>query len=607
MTLLVASLLALFVGPVFVHVMGRRHAAILAIDGFVLVAIGGLVLFHILPHSVADAGWPALIAAAIGLVVPTFFHPPLEECPGREAMPLLSLAILTIALHAFLDGVGLVDPSASGDGNALGIAVVLHRILEGLGIWWLVRPHYGRRGTIAVVGVMAVATIMGFFSAGAASHAASERVIDIVQVAVAGSLLHVLMRHAPVRATDSSGGNLASALGGLTGMALLITLERLHTHGGAPPDSFAAWNTLFLLAAHAAPALLAAYCMVAIFHAIAPAAAATLLLPGSRLRQAWRGSSVGMAVAVCSCGVLPLYRNLLAQRTPPAAAMAYLVAAPAVGFASILLSLVFLGGELTLTRVASSLLVAWGIGAWVASPQPTPLTKHEPTVPSHGRPHSLGQRLADGTHYAFGEVLDHSAPWVLLGLVSAASVAAMVPDTWLRHVPPGVDVLLLALLAAPLYWSASATTLIAAVLWHKGVSVGAVMAFVLCGSAISVTTALFVARTHGRGVAWRLTGAVVLGACALGYAANAWLPPVEPYELMAQPPALWMQACLLVLMALFVVSLLRQGVRLFIEQLATPNALGKHGHHHHHDPQNHHGHDEHHDPHDSPPQPARPL
>ncbi len=71
------------------------------------------------------------------------------------------------------DGVALVNQV--GHASLLGWAVVLHRVLEGLAIWWLVRPHQGLRVTWMFLGTIAGATVLGFWGGDWALQHGSRR------------------------------------------------------------------------------------------------------------------------------------------------------------------------------------------------------------------------------------------------------------------------------------------------------------------------------------------------------------------------------------------------------------------------------------------------
>src|SRR6187455_1791820 len=100
---LLASIVALFVGPVLYSVLRTRNAAA-ALDAFALIAVVGLVLVHILPQSFDLAGWWIVPAAVVGLFGPSLLCGSRllsGRSSGRVTMPL---ALFGIALHAMLDG-----------------------------------------------------------------------------------------------------------------------------------------------------------------------------------------------------------------------------------------------------------------------------------------------------------------------------------------------------------------------------------------------------------------------------------------------------------------------------------------------------------------------
>jgi hypothetical protein len=59
----------------------------------------------------------------------------------------------------------------------------------------------------------------------------------------------------------------------------------------------------------------------------------------------------GIPLAVCSCGVVPLYQTLILQGVPATAGMAFLVATPELGIDSVMISLPLLGLDFTIVRL----------------------------------------------------------------------------------------------------------------------------------------------------------------------------------------------------------------------------------------------------------------
>jgi hypothetical protein len=165
--------------------------------------------------------------------------------------------------------------------------------------------------------------------------------------------------------------------------------------------------------------------------------------------------------------------------------------------------------------------------------------------------------------------VDHTAPWILVGLGLAALMEPLLAAEWLSRLPPGLDVPLFALLGMPSYVCASGATPLVAVLLHKGLSPGAAVAFLITGPATNITTFAVLTKIHGRKVATLFAVVVAVTSVCLGLAVNAVMPAQAglahqpevghggPVEVVG----------LVVLGAIFLASLLRQGPSLFLAQL----------------------------------------
>src|SRR5207249_1915452 len=126
--------------------------------------------------------------------------------------------------------------------------------------------------------------------------------------------------------------------------------------------------------------------------------------------------------------------------------------------------------------------------AGVPPPAPMPVTalseerareaesRHVPTIAARAR------RVV---HYAFGELLDEIAHWLVMGIVVAALITVLVPPSLIEHYLGGglVTMLIMLVIAIPVYTCASASTPIAAALILKGLDPGAALVFLLAGPA----------------------------------------------------------------------------------------------------------------------------
>jgi hypothetical protein len=337
--------------------------------------------------------------------------------------------------------------------------------------------------------------------------------------------------------------------------------------GGEGPGAFL--ERLFILSAESAPALLLAYLFAGLLTAFLPSASIRWMGRGSSLGQAGRGMLVGLPFPVCSCGVVPLYRTLVSRGAPPAAAMAFLVATPELGLDAVLLSIPLLGPEVAAVRVlaagAAALLVGWWVGGRLA--------RRETGVPiaAESAPAaSVATRMRSAVTAGTGEVVDHTAPWIVLGLVVAALVAPWLEGGWLAALPSVLAVPLFAVLGFPTYVCAASATPLVAALLAGGLSPGAGIAFLITGPATNLSTLGVVGSLHGRGAAAAFAGVLVAFAVSTGILIDLVLPglPVPTLAALTEEPASALQVVSLAgLAALFAASVVRRGLRRFAGEI----------------------------------------
>jgi uncharacterized membrane protein YraQ (UPF0718 family) len=600
MLLVAASVLALLVGPLLLRLVGRSEGPVAALDGFVLVAIVGLVGVHLLPDSVMLGGWWALVAAAAGLLLPHGVEHGVEKLGLSGPRAVLVPAMAGFATHALLDGAALGDPGgehAARDPGALLVAgVLLHRVAEGLAVWWAVRAVHGRAAAGGVVGVVALSTVVGYVLGDWAFERLPLRALGTFQALVAGSLLHVVLAHAPAGLAQATRRHRLPAAGGaLVAVGALVALGWPHPTMRDPSGAHAEAHvgaTFLALALESAPALLLAFAGAGLLQAFVGPASMRWLGRGSTVAQAARGVAFGLPLPVCSCGVLPVYRSLIAAGAPATAAMAFLVATPEIGLDAFLISVPLLGAELAVVRLACAALVALACGVLVGALVPK-APAGAAVAPSEPRAQPFARRLGGGIHFGLVELVDHIGPWMVVGLVVAALAEPLLQAEWLTALPRGLDVPLLALIGLPGYVCASGATPLVAVLMHKGLSAGAGIAFLLTGPATNVTTFAVLSALHGRRVAALFGVCVATLATALGLLANA-VVPTAAVALPAIAPdghAPWRVAALAAFALLMLASLVRQGPRGLFAQVFTPHEeteglagepvpLAAHGHDH---------------------------
>ena len=569
MIFLIAAILALAAGPLLdLGTAHHRRRLAPALDGLVMAAVPGLIFVQFVPAAIGEGRWEVLVALLVGFVIPVAAERLMRRADRQVHRWALLAGLSGFAIHGALDGAALATLPADAPAS-FPLAVILHRIPVGLAVWWLVAREMDRRAGVAALAGLALATVGGHAFGGVAdamAASAGSGPLFLYQAIVGGSLVHVVAHRRESASTPSA--RRREGWGAILGLGLLLAVFVAEAGGGLHcPASFL--SRLHVLAAESAPALLLAYVCAGLLSAFLPHKSIRWMARGGGLSQAGRGMAIGLPFPVCSCGVVPLYRSLIQRGTPPAAAMAFLVATPELGLDAVLLSIPLLGPQVTVLRLAAAALVAILVGWWVggrlkAVKQPEDWRASGDLAP--GFAHRLRAALRTGT----GEVVDHTAPWIVLGLGVAALVTPLLESGWLGGLPPVADILLFALLGFPTYvCAASATPLVAAFL-ATGLSPGAGIAFLITGPATNISTLGLVSSLHGRGAAIGFAAAMVVLAVTTGIAINAAfgaLPVPSLAALTEEAPGALHQVSLVLLAGLFLRSVARRGLRRFVGEL----------------------------------------
>ncbi|MDI5832803.1 metal transporter [Shewanella xiamenensis] len=266
MLYLLASCLALLIGPLFYRYFASGSGLQKGLDGFIFVSLGGLVLIHILPELLEHGGLLAIVFVVLGLWGPTaserLFHR-YSEITHNFA---LFLGISGLLLHTITDGSAMVLAQNEGNSILLALGVILHRLPVGFAIWWILKPHLGARWTLVIFGAIMLFTSIGYFaSEQLLSHMSIDKTVYL-QAFVTGSILHVVL-HQPhgQQETDKQGQyEYQAGIGSLLGIGLLMMLLLMDSggHEHAHHDHSTEQLTTWLITI--APVLLLSYAVAAL-------------------------------------------------------------------------------------------------------------------------------------------------------------------------------------------------------------------------------------------------------------------------------------------------------------------------------------------------------
>lgn len=487
------------------------------------------VLSHALSRRPAIESFGAGVAQVvlIGLVVTQVVPLGVAEA-GWVALPVLLLGlvfafgshrlpgidgaaraagVVALLVHGMLDGMAF-GLAHDHAGHVVAWAVAAHGLPVGLVIW-RVGSAEGPKVGAALLGASMLATWAGFAGANWLHGQIGGTALILLQCLLAGALLH-LASHWPATGSRSSG------LGALVGVVVVVATTLDHPIPRLAAGHLEAGRAFLFLLLESAPALLAGYFGLGLIRALRPAGA--------------NDAPAGLRLDAA------------------------------------LLSLPLFGLIFALVRVTATVVATLTVHAVSGARAPV-----RPAAAEAGPPHPAPRnRVAEGLRAALVESVDRTAGWVLAGLGVAALAEALLGADVLAGVPKPTAVVLAAVLGLPVYLCAVGITPLVAVLVHKGLGLGAALAFLLTAPAVDLAGLGAARKLHGGAVAWRTALGLVVVAVLLGLCVDSALPALGLPELhrsseRAHGALHWGSAA--AVLALYVGTLLRGGVRGFFGPL----------------------------------------
>lgn len=310
------------------------------------------------------------------------------------------------------------------------------------------------------------------------------------------------------------------------------------------------FSELWFLVLEMAPWLLLGLIFAGLLKVYFPQKHIEKYLGNSNFRSAANATFIGIPMPLCSCGVIPTGISFFRNGASKGATNSFLISTPQTGVDSILATYSMLGWPFALLRPVVALFTGIFGGVFTnifakdkKTSQPNQFTdlridsavyqekedncadgscntneKHD------DKRHSL-VRAAD---YAFVELLQDIAKWLIIGFLLAALISVALPDDFFsRFQGLGmVEILIVLAASVPIYICATGSIPVAAVLLMKGVSPGAALVFLMAGPATNVATMTVLGKTMGRKSLIAYLISIIGGAILFGMLIN-WLIPAD--------------------------------------------------------------------------------
>lgn len=290
------------------------------------------------------------------------------------------------------------------------------------------------------------------------------------------------------------------------------------------------FSSLWMLTLEMAPYLLLGFAIAGLLYAFVPSRAYRKYLSTPGTRSVMNATLLGIPLPLCSCGVLPTTVSLRRNGASRGACTAFLIATPQTGVDSILATYSLLGLPFAIIRPFAALVTGIVGGAVTdrvfRNETAEDINRQSPREEEEEKLSIFG-KLRKAAIYAFGELLEDVGRWLAIGLFIAAAITVAVPNDFFSTLGdyPLLNMLIVLLIAIPMYVCATGSIPIALSLIIKGMSPGAAFVLLMAGPAVSAASMIVIDRTLGRRQTVIYIISIIAGALCFGLTIDYLLPP----------------------------------------------------------------------------------
>lgn len=289
-------------------------------------------------------------------------------------------------------------------------------------------------------------------------------------------------------------------------------------------------NSLVFMLNEMSPYILLGFFIAGIMHAFIPRTLFARHLSGTGWQSVVKSAMIGIPLPLCSCGVLPTAIGMRRNGASRAATTSFLVSTPQTGVDSITATWSLLGPAYAVVRPVAALVtaVAGGIAVGLSEKKSKsqPIDCTEICADDVQPKRTFIHKCVDALHYGFVDLVSSIGGWLVTGLVIAALITVYVPSdffTVLGSVPI-LSMLVVLLVAVPMYVCATGSIPIAMSLVLKGLSPGTALVLLMAGPAANFASFTLISREMGKRAAAIYLASIVFGAMAFGLAIDYLLP-----------------------------------------------------------------------------------
>ena len=305
-----------------------------------------------------------------------------------------------------------------------------------------------------------------------------------------------------------------------------------------------------------APFLLLGFLLAGILHVWVPNQVYVPKISKSNFASVLWAALFGVPLPICSCGVIPTSIALRKEGASKGASVSFLISTPATGVDSILATYSLLGLPFAILRPVAAFATALVGGVFTnlaTRGESENVDAQKKTVEfddcdddhhcgcgdEHHEHHdhcgcgdkhcgcesrdvrqmTFGQKVAETFRYGLVNMVGDVSKWLMIGLLLGAVISAFVPNELffaLREYPI-LCMLVVLVLAMPMYTCATGSIPLALALVAKGITPGAALVLLMAGPATSIASMLVVGKAFGKRTLAAYLFSIAFGAMFFGF------------------------------------------------------------------------------------------
>ena len=327
-------------------------------------------------------------------------------------------------------------------------------------------------------------------------------------------------------------------------------------------------NEIFHLINEMSPYLLLGFLIAGLMHAFIPGKYYTRYLAKPTFRSVLYAALFGVPLPLCSCGVIPTAMSLRKEGASKGAVASFLIATPQTGVDSIIATYSLMGLPFAIIRPIVAFITALFGGSLVnrvtkkegqqvnesTSQQVNESTSQQ--VEAHDHCHeeeekaesccchhheeeeehchhaeakegmTFWQKIVVALRYAFVDMVEDIGKWLVVGLVIAALITVLVPDSFFAVFKDNtwLSMLLVLVISIPMYICATGSIPIAVALMLKGLTPGSALVLLMAGPAANMASILVIRHRLGVKTLVAYLVSIIGGAVASGFVIDYLLP-----------------------------------------------------------------------------------